>query len=77
MVSRKGMKTSNDSPKALDLERDLPTTAEDVAALKRLRGIPRLDGEGYLRFLASFEPPSHAELRSRKGPWGEEPFSLA
>lgn len=70
------MKTSNDSRDAFDLERDLPTTAEDLAALKRLRGVPRLDGEGYLRFLASFEPPSHEELRSRRGPRGEEPFSL-
>jgi hypothetical protein len=71
------MKTSNDSREAFDLERDLPTTAEDVAALKRLRRVSGLDGEGYLRFLASFEPPSHAQLRSRKGPRGEEPFSLA
>jgi hypothetical protein len=71
------MKTSNDSRDAFDLERDLPTTLEDVAALKRLRGVPGLDGKGYVRFLASFEPPSSAELRSRKGPRGEEPFSLA
>ena len=70
------MKTSNDSRDAFDLERDLPTTAEDVAALQRLRGVPVLDGEGYLRFLASFEPLSPAQLRSRKGPGGEEPFSL-
>jgi hypothetical protein len=70
------MKTSDDSPDAFDLERDLPTTAEDVAALRRIREVPRLDGESYLRFLASFEPPSHEELRSRKGPRGERPFSL-
>ena len=70
------MKTSDDSRDSFDLERDLPTTAEDVVALQRLRGVPALDGEGYLRFLASFEPLSAAQLRARRGPGGEEPFSL-
>jgi hypothetical protein len=60
----------------LDLERDLPTTPADVAALRRLERLPRLDLEQYLRFLSSFPRPSSEELRSRGGPNGDEPFVL-
>lgn len=62
--------SSGNTTKWLDLERDLPTTAEDVAALRRLR-YPKVDD--YLAFLASFEPPPASHLRSRRGPAGE-PF---
>jgi hypothetical protein len=60
----------------LNLERDLPTTAEDVAAQRRLRAGWSLDFDEYLRFLASFEPPSHEELRRKGGPRGEQAFEL-
>ena len=58
----------------LDLDRGIPTTAADVAAL---RALPRvvLDGEAYLRFLALFQPESSEELRNEPGPSGE-PFRL-
>jgi hypothetical protein len=70
------MKNSDEKDKLLDLERDLPTTPEDVVALRRFRDFPRLDLPGYLLFLASFPPPSHEKLRSRKGPRGGSPFTL-
>ncbi|HET7291006.1 MAG TPA: hypothetical protein VFM88_01150 [Vicinamibacteria bacterium] len=59
----------------LDLDRDLPTTAEDVEALHRLRRLPPMTADEYLRFLASFAPPSAEALRARPGPRGE-PFTL-
>jgi hypothetical protein len=60
----------------LDLDRDLPTSPEDIAALRRLRSLPGLDFDQYLHFLSSFPPPSNEELRSRRGPHGDEPFVL-
>jgi hypothetical protein len=59
----------------LNLERDLPTTPEDVAAQRRLRAPRPLGFEEYLRFLASFESPSRDELRRKRGPRGA-PFEL-
>lgn len=67
---------SNDPADHLDLERNLPTTARDVEAQGRLRGGRALDFEGYLRFLAGFEPPTHEELRKKPGPRGDVPFEL-
>lgn len=67
---------SNASSDLLDLDRDLPTTAEDVAALRRHRHLPRITLEDYLRFLEAFTPPSLAALRSRKGPSRGQPFQL-
>jgi hypothetical protein len=67
---------SSGSVEPLDLDRDLPTAPEDIAALRKLRGRPRLDFDGYLRFLASFDAPSAAELRARRGPRGDRPFDL-
>lgn len=65
---------------ALDLERGLPTTPADVAALRRARapsGPPSAaDTAEYLRFLASLPQPSAAELRSRPGPAQGPPFRL-
>ena len=66
---------SNDSPDILRLDRDLPTTAEDVAALRRLRYGPRLALAEYLQCLAALDPPSNAALRAREGPSGP-PFDL-
>lgn len=66
---------SKPEPELLDLERDLPTTAADVEALRRHRPGP-MDGHAYLRFLASLPPPSWKALRVRPGPRGERPFEL-
>lgn len=65
--------SSGDSAETLDLDRDLPTTPAEVAALRRVRRSP-VTLEDYLRFLAALEPPPDA-LRRRPGPCGE-PFSL-
>jgi hypothetical protein len=51
----------------LDLERDLPTTDEDVRALRRKPSGPAC-WEEYLRFLASLPPPRNEALRARRGP---------
>ncbi len=59
-----------------DLERDLPTSPADVEALHQLREPRPMGTEEYLRFLASFVPPSAEALRERAGPRGE-PFTLA
>ncbi|HCF60688.1 MAG TPA: hypothetical protein DFS52_22145 [Myxococcales bacterium] len=57
----------------LDLETGIPTTSEDVQALRRL-GRPTLSPEAYLRLLESFHV-SYESLRNRRGPRGE-PFTL-
>jgi len=62
--------------KPLDLDSDLPTTKDDVEALRRLRQTPRLTFEEYLRFLAQFEQPPTEDLRKRRGPRGDRPFEL-
>jgi len=67
---------SDDRSEPLDLERGVPTTPEDVAALRRARRLPTLSTEDYLRFLARLPLPSPEALRSRRGPRGEEPFKL-
>lgn len=66
---------SEEPSEYLDLEKGLPTTPADVAALKRLRSRPPLTTPEFLRFLASLEPPTWLALRSRTGPRGE-PFRL-
>lgn len=70
------MKRSSDSGEGLDLESGLPTTEQDTAALRRLKGLPRLDFDAYLRFLASLPSTPHEKLRWRRGPRGDKPFSL-
>ena len=67
--------SSSGRSELLDLERDLPTTPEDVAALRRARQPVRLDTAAYLRFLASLPAPPGLDLRARRGPGGE-PFDL-
>jgi hypothetical protein len=55
----------------------LPTTAEDIAALDRLRSGRRLTFDQYLEGLAALEVPSPARLRSRPRPTGgDAPFEL-
>jgi hypothetical protein len=66
---------SNGPADPLDLERDLPTTTRDVDAQGQLRGSCS-HFEGYLRFLAGFEPPTHEGLRKKPGPRGDVPFEL-
>jgi hypothetical protein len=65
---------SNDPSEPLDLERGLPTSPEDVAALWRLKAGP-VATDNYLVFLASLPAPSHEALRARPGPRGV-PFTL-
>jgi hypothetical protein len=67
--------TSNDSAECLRLDRDLPTTAADVAVLRRLRYGPALGVDEYVQALAALEPPSTDALRARRGPSGP-PFDL-
>ena len=58
----------------LELERDLPTTPEDVAALKRIREHQQLGFADYLEFLSRLELPTHGVRR--KTHEGFEPFEL-
>ena len=67
--------SSSDSADGFDLDRDLPTTAEDVAVLNRLRYERRLTFDQYLEYLAALDAPSAARLRSRPAPGGA-PFDL-
>lgn len=68
---------SNDRSEPLDLERGLPTTPADVAALRGLRQhAAPVATRDLLRFLAGLRPPTWQELRLRRGPRGEEPFRL-
>ncbi len=60
----------------MDLERDLPTTAADVAALRRAAAACRRAAIDYLAFLEIFGETSPERLRSRPGPRGEVPFEL-
>jgi len=68
--------TSSSSRSELNLSRGVPTTAEDVAALRRVRAARRLTTEQYLRSLTSLQAPALEVLRSRKRARGGEPFRL-
>jgi hypothetical protein len=68
------MSGSSKGSDLLDLERGLPTTPEDVEALRRVRRARRLATEAYLRALARLSPPPD-ELR-RKRVYGGEPFRI-
>ena len=66
---------SSKKPSAdLDLESGLPTTTEDVAALRAAAAHPPMSPAEYLRFLSQFTFDQKA-LRERRGPQGE-PFTL-
>jgi hypothetical protein len=67
--------SSNARSEPLDLERGLPTTPEDAAALRRLRLQAAIATPDFLRFMAALEPPTYLALRARRGPRGE-PFRL-
>ncbi len=66
---------SSKRPEPLELERDLPTTAEDVAALRQIRESRRISFADYLRFLSRLRLPAGA-TRRRKTHAGQEPFEL-
>jgi len=59
----------------LNLEQDLVTTPEDIAALRRTYTQTPMDLEHYLRTLSRLEFPENARHR-RKTHKGYEPFSL-
>ncbi len=67
--------SSREHSRLLDLDRGLPTTPEDVAALRRARERSALDMVAFLRALASLPQPRWETLRARPGPHGE-PFEL-
>ena len=69
------MKSKN-SYEFIDLDLGLPTTEEDILALRRARKAETLSFAGYLEFLANFAPPSATALRARNGPAGIAPFEL-
>ncbi len=64
---------SNDRVDLTDFLGGLTTTAEDVAALDRVRTLNRLDAAEYLRFLLQFSA-SHPPTRDI--PPRHEPFTL-
>ncbi len=66
---------SSERSEPLDLERGLPTTREDAAALRRIRSLGSVATGDFLRFMAALEPPAYLVLRARRGPRGE-PFRL-
>jgi hypothetical protein len=59
----------------IDLGR-IPTTAEDVASLRRVRETRHLTTEEYLRALRRLPPPPLEAQRTRKRARGGEPFRL-
>ena len=67
---------SGEPSSALDLERDLPTTVQDVLALRRVRELAPLDLDGYLRFLAQLPAPTTRTLPSKRSPLAPPPFEL-
>ena len=67
---------SNAPSETLDLARDLPTTAEDVHALRRATAVRLPSLEAYLRFLAQLPPCAQEPVRKRRGPRADRPFTL-
>jgi hypothetical protein len=67
---------SKKSSGLLDLDRDLPTNAADIAALRQARRDGNVDLRTYLDFLSSFQVSSKAGLRARKRPAGSKPFEF-
>ena len=67
---------SSDRSEVLNLERDLPTTAEDVEALRQVRMLAPLDLDSYLRFLSQLPPPAATDLAAKRAPKGYPVFEL-
>jgi len=68
--------TSSSRPSEFDLAQGIPTTPEDVVALRNVRATRRLSAEQYLKALARLPAPPPEALRARKGALGGEPFRL-
>jgi hypothetical protein len=66
--------TSNDRSELLDLERGLPTTAQDTEALRALR-FPKMTDDQYVRLLANLTQSNRSSLAAKRGPHGDA-FSL-
>ena len=60
----------------VDFDRDLPTTVEDVNALRVAKERGLVQEVDYLLFLASFGELSLEERRARPCPKGVPPFEL-
>jgi hypothetical protein len=67
--------SSSGTSDRLDLERDLPTSAQDVVSLRGARQRGSVDTASYLRFLSSLPAPAAQALASR-GPSRGDPFDL-
>ncbi len=67
--------TGSSKRSELDLGR-IPTTAEDVESLRRVRQTRHLTTEEYLRALRQLPPPPLEAQRTRKRARGGEPFRL-
>lgn len=67
---------SNDLSDRLNLDRDLPTTPDDVAALRRARISQSMTLAEYFRFLAGIRDVSRGEAPARRRPRGGVPFEL-
>ena len=66
----------NSKPASDDLEFDLPTTEEDVAALRRARDLGRLSLRKAIETLSETSLPLGTPEQRRKTSEGWEPFSL-
>ncbi|MHB8763945.1 MAG: hypothetical protein ACYDA8_06355 [Deferrisomatales bacterium] len=60
----------------MDPDRDLPTTANGLAFLRRARLAAQGESVDYLAFLQTFGAPPEL-LRARPGPVAAEPFELS
>jgi hypothetical protein len=69
--------TSSSRHSELNLAQGIPTTPEDVAALRNVRAARRLTTEQYLTALASLQAPPLEVLRARKRAHGGEPLRLS
>ena len=67
--------TGSSKRSELDLGR-IPTTADDVETLRRVRRTRQLTTEEYLRALRQLPPPPLEAQRTRKRARGGEPFRL-
>jgi hypothetical protein len=67
--------SSDKASDSFDLDRDLPTTPEDVEAL-RLLAVRGGSTEDYLRFLRALGDASPETLRKRRLPIGDPPLEL-
>ena len=68
--------TSSSRRSELNLAQGVPTTPEDVAALRRARAARQLTTEQYLNAAREPAGPALEVLRARKRARGGEPFRL-